>query len=119
MTALTDEALAELERLDAAMRPAPWHAGTGHHYSREVRADDRPVAFCGSYPKEEAYANAAGIVVLRNSAAVLLAEVRRLRAVESAALAYLDCHHGPQPTVAETLARHVAEDALEKALVAK
>jgi hypothetical protein len=84
---LTDEALAELERIDRAMSSAPWHTGESAHYKREARdSHNAGVAWCGTFPEADAYANAAGLVALRNSVGPLVAEVRRLRAVEAARL---------------------------------
>jgi hypothetical protein len=57
--------------------PGPWHQGTTDaHWKREVRdAEGTPVAWCGSFPEEQAHANAR----LISAAPEMLAELRSIR----------------------------------------
>lgn len=93
MTALTDEALAELERLQERRTPGPWRWWTSNSHRRlssDATGKDGDVAYgvrhrdgCTDIAIREE--DAAYVEGAANALPDLLREVRRLRAVEAAA----------------------------------
>jgi hypothetical protein len=89
------EFLGELEALLAEATPAPWHRDrTGQHLIAGdlVVADGR--VLCGQFAESLSETDARLIAALRNAAPALIAEVRRLRAIEATARALVDAIGG-------------------------
>lgn len=80
--------LDHLQRLDNAAFPAPWSVvmSHGHDFWRTIYSENNRYQI-GTFDDD---LSTSYIVALRNAAPALFAEVRRLRAIEAAARAYVD-----------------------------
>lgn len=110
---MSDDRLAEIEAREAAATPGPWHRLDFAHDANDVWIGPSFRNVIAQVVPDDASADAAFIAHAREDVPWLLAEVRRLRAIEAAARDVLDCCE------AETKPCSLRQQILETALAAK